>query len=155
MGVFAPQENMGMDGLGDAHAAFVEAHESNSKQLLNLAEGRKKNEPRPVYDPSHPDNLWPLMVHHAAKGELTIGKTLKGVTSPSERAQITKANEKAKADALASGYRLEPYIKPQVAVLNPEAEKAALLRRNQELEGQINTLTDEFSKIRTMLEAQK
>lgn len=147
MGVHAPNEQMGADGLGESLAAHVESHESNTKQLLNLAEGKKKTDPRPFYNPDHPDNAWPVMLHHPGKSELTVGRTLKGVTSAAERAQVTKFNEKAKADALASGYRHEPYLKPQIAVLDPATEKAAMQKQNEDLRGQLAVLQDAVTKL--------
>lgn len=153
MGVHAPNEQMGADGLGESLAAHVESHESNTKQLLNLADGKKKTDPRPFYNPDHPDNAWPVMVHHPAKGELTIGRTLKGVTNAAERAQITKLNDKAKVDALASGYRVEPWAKPQIAVLDPATEKAAMLKQNEDLRGQLAVLQDAVSKLVASQEA--
>lgn len=153
MAVQAFGEQMQGNGLEQSMEAFNEAHEKNSRSLLNLAEGRKATASRPMYDPSHPDNLWPVMLHHPGKGELTVGRTLKGVNDTSERAAITKANLKAKAEALSDGYRLEPYVKPQVAVLDPAAEKAQLLKRNQELEGHITQLNDQFAKLVARLDA--
>ena len=44
--------------------------------------------------------------------------------------------------ALASGYRLEPYLKPQVVILSPEVEKQKLIDQNKELEGKFATVLD-------------
>ena len=45
------------DGHGDALAAFVASHEVNSVGLLNLSEGKKTTDPRPPYDPTHPEYM--------------------------------------------------------------------------------------------------
>jgi hypothetical protein len=135
------------DGHGDALAAFVASHEVNSVGLLNLSEGKKTTDPRPPYDPTHPDNQWPVMLHHQALGELTVGKSLKGVTIAAERKRIVAENTAAVDAAIERGYRHEPYIKPQVMVLSPEQEKLALLKRNQDLEGQINAQADQLRKL--------
>lgn len=151
MGVHSPNEQIGSDGLGESLAAHIESHESNTKQLLNLAEGRKKTDPRPVYDPSHPDNHWPQMVHHPAKGELTVGKSLKGVTAPF-RANTAKANEAEKEAAFRAGYRSEPYIKPQIAVLDAASEKAAMAKEIEQLKGANNVLSDQFAQLMARLD---
>lgn len=153
MAVFAPNPDIGIDGLGESHAAFRESHESNSNQLLNLAEGRKKTDPRPAYNPNHPDNQWPQAVHHAAKGEKVVGRNLKGVADPTERKKILAANESEKSEALKLGYQLEPFVKPQVVVLSPEVEKAALIAKNKELEGQYIAANDMLVKMAARLEA--
>lgn len=144
-----------VNGHGDSMDAFRQAHEANSRALINLLEHRAKNAPLPAYDPKHPDNSWPVMVYHPAKGELTVGKNLKGVEDPAARQRITREN-KAKYDAaIADGYRDEPYLKPQIAVLDPASEKKALLDRNQELEGKIAVLTDQFAKLMARIDAVK
>lgn len=146
MGVQVLGERIGENGHEDSYAAFLDSHVANTNALLNLAEDKPKNAARPPYNPSHPDNQWPLMVHHAAKGELTIGQTLKGLIDPGERKRLQGLNEVAKKEALAMGYRLEPYVKPQVAVLDPAIEKAALQKRVQEQDGQVASLTDTLTK---------
>lgn len=133
-------------GYEDSIEAFKMSHEQNSRQILNIAEGRKKTDPRPAYDPNHVDNQWPLQVHRA-DGTLDVGVTLKGVVVPSERARILKENQEALKQALADGYRREPFIKPQVAVLHPDAEKAALKATNENLQAQINALADQNARI--------
>jgi hypothetical protein len=138
---------MGVDGLGESHAAFTRAHHENSAALLNLAEGRKKDAPRPAYDPNHPDNQWPVMLHHPAKGELTVGRSLKGISNPAERKAVTATNEEAVKAALKLGYRSEPYAKPQITVLDPAAEKAALVKQNEEVRGQLAELADKLAKL--------
>lgn len=133
-------------GYEDSIEAFKMSHEQNSRQILNIAEGRKKTDPRPAYDPNHPDNRWPLQVHRA-DGTKDVGVTLLGVTIPSERHRITEENQQALKQAIADGYRREPFIKPQVAVLHPDAEKAALKATNENLQAQLNALADQNARI--------
>ncbi len=139
------------NGYGDTMDAFRDAHLANSRVLLNLANGRKKNAATPPYDPAHADNRWPTMVYSATFGEKTIGVSLVGLKD-SVRAEALKANEAALADAIAAGYRRKPYEKPQVAVLDPAAEKKALLDKNQELEGKIVAQGDSFAKLQAQFE---
>lgn len=123
------------NGYGDSMDAFRDAHRNNSRIILNLAQGRKKNAPAQDYDPDHPANQWPLMVYHPAKGEKTV----------SSAAEL----KQAKAD----GYRNEPYLKPQIALLDPAAEKAALVAKNQELEGKLVATQDLLAKFGERLAA--
>lgn len=153
MGVQAYGEQMDGQGHERSMAAFVESHESNSKALINLANGRKQNAPTPPYDPTHPDNKWPMMVHHPAKGEKPIGTNLKGVTDVSQRVAITKANEADLKEHLATGWRKDPYVKPQITVLDAATEKAALVERNRQLEGGLVAANDLIVKMEARLAA--
>ena len=141
------------NGFEDAIAAHVASHEQNSNALLNLGEGKKTTDPRPPYNPDHPDNAWPLMLHHAAKGELTVGTSLKGVTDPAERKRIHAENTAAVDAAIKQGYRYEPYPKLQIQVLDPVVEKAALMQKNKDLEGQLRAQADVTNKLMARLEA--
>src|SRR6185312_9959055 len=84
-----------INGHGDSIDAFRQANEGNARALLNVAEGKKKNDPRPIYNPDHPDNAWPLMVYHPEKGELIVGKSLAGVSDARLRKQLDADNEEA------------------------------------------------------------
>jgi hypothetical protein len=141
-----------INGYGDAMDAFRASHEQNSRQLVNLANGRKKNAVIPSYDPDHPDNQWPLMVYHPEKGELAVGRNLVGLVGI-VRADAEKTNKAQLADALKSGYRKEPYLKPQVVVLDPAVEKAAMLAKQNELQGVIVSQNDVLQKLMARLEA--
>lgn len=154
MAVQVHDQGFGINGHQKSLAIARRAHIENSNALINHAEGKDVDTPRPVYDPDDPDNQWPVMVHHPSNGEKTIGVTLKGVEDTMARSRITAANKKALTEALAAGYRAEPYIKPQVAVLDPATEKAELLRKNNEMQGQLNTLHDLVSKL-TVAQAEK
>lgn len=123
------------NGHGDSMDAFRDSHLANSKILVNLANGRKKNAVTPPYDPEHPDNKWPLMIYHPAKGELVV------------------KNQEGLDEALQNGYRTAPYLKPQVAVLDPAAEKKAMLEKNQELEGLIIAQNDRLERMEAAFKA--
>ena len=151
MAVVAP-EAFGADGHAESMEAFITNHEQDSRKLLNLAEGKPAKAARPTYDPSHPDNAWPLMLH-SSKGEITIGKSLRGVTNQAERAAIVKANELAKREAMALGYRTEPFVKPQVAVLDPATTAANMQKRNDELQAQLMAQSDLMARLAAQVEA--
>ena len=139
------------NGYGDSMDAFRSAHENNSRIILNLAAGRKKNEPAPAFYPSHPDNAWPVMIYHPEFGEKVVGQSLLHLDK-SVRGHIEGANKAELAQLLKAGWRMEPYQKPQIAVLDPALEKAALVAKNRELEGKIVAQADEFSKLRALVE---
>jgi hypothetical protein len=149
-------ETIGMggeiNGYGDAMDAFRSSHEQNSRALINLAAGRKKNAVIPPFDPQHPDNQWPVMVYHAEKGELTVGKNLLGLVGI-VRQDAEKTNKAELNAALKAGYRTEPYKKPQVVVLDPAVEKAAILAKQNELQGIIVAQNDVNQKLMARLEA--
>lgn len=154
MAVTQMNPEFGKDGLADSLADFQKAHFENTVGILNAADNIGKpsdlqvkvNAPRPAYDPNHPDNQWPTMVHHAALGELAVGTNLKGIEDANRRKSILAANQAAYRDALERGYRDEPYPKPQIAVMDPAVEKAELRRQNAELQGQINAMQDRMDK---------
>lgn len=135
------------NGHGDTMDAFRSAEISNSKVLLNLAAGRKKNAPQPVYSPDHADNAWPKMMFHPGLGERTVGVTLVGVTDEDARAALEKSNHKAVAQAKADGYRDEPYPKVQIALLDPAAEKKAMTDKITEQGGQLVALSEMVNKL--------
>lgn len=130
-----------INGFEDTYSAHIMAHEENSRILLNLTNGRPKNTPKPHYNPNAPENRWPVMVHHPAHGERTVGKSTLGLHKEAA-SRIVEANESELKMALASGYRLEPYLKPQVVILSPEVEKQKLIDQNKELEGKFATVLD-------------
>lgn len=134
-------------GHGDTMDSFRNAEIQNSKILINLASGRKKNAVAPHYDPTHADHAWPKMLFHPGEGERTVGVTLFGIKDEDARDAQEKANKKAETQAKADGFRDEPYAKVQIAVLDPAAEKKALLDKNIELEGKLATLADQVAKM--------
>ena len=153
------------NGYGDSMDAFREAHNGNSRILVNLMNGRKKNDFTPPYDPRHPDNQWPKMMYHPAKGELIVGKALiyfepgpfgsriQFSLGGETRKQTEEDNLEAVKEAQINGYRAEPYLKPQIAVLDPAVEKAALLAKNQELEGKVTAANDLIQRMEARLSA--
>jgi hypothetical protein len=134
-----------VDGYGDSMEAFRSAHINNSNILLNLLEGKKKNAPRPAYDPAHPDNQWPVMVYHPEKGEKVVGQSLVGL-SGKLRDAAEQDNKDVLAATLKAGYRNEPYPKPQIAVLDPATEKKMLQDQLAQQAGQIVAVTDLVQK---------
>lgn len=139
------------NGYGDSMDAFRASHENNSRILVNLAAGRKKNDPAPPYDPDHSDNVWPRMLYHPEHGDKTVGTSLKGLP-PAVRQQVEKENKSAAKGMLDAGWRVEPYIKPQIAVLDPASEKAAMVAKNRELEGQIVAQGDRLAKLQESID---
>lgn len=139
------------NGYGDSMDAFRNAHRDNSRIILNLAAGRGKNDHAPAHDPTHPDNQWPVMVYHPEKGEKTIGVNLLGLKGAA-RKEAEQANEAALTLAVKLGFRSDPYLKPQIAVLDPAVEKAAIIAKNHELEGKIVAQADDISKLRILVE---
>lgn len=135
------------NGHGDTMDSFRQAEISNSKVLLNLAAGRKKNAVAPSYDPDHSDNAWPKMMFHPGLGELVVGKTLLGITDEDARAIVEKANLKAVAQAMAGGYRSTPYPKVQIALLDPAAEKKAMQDKITEQDGKLVALAEQVSQL--------
>jgi hypothetical protein len=135
------------NGHGDTMDTFRQAEISNSKVLLNLAAGRKKNAIAPVYNPDHADNAWPKMLFHPGLGERTVGVTLVGKTDEDERAAVEKSNQKAVAQAKAEGYRELPYPKVQIALLDPAAEKKALQDKITDQEGKLVALSETVNKL--------
>ena len=150
-----------VNGYGDSMDAFRSAHETNSRILVNLilmdadkAAGiqtkRKKNDPAVAYDPNHPDNQWPVMYYHAEKGEKVFGSSLVGLRGDARR-RTEADNKAALATAQKEGWRAEPYLKPQIAVLDPAVEKAAMVAKNQQLEGQLVQANDTLRKLEERL----
>jgi hypothetical protein len=135
------------NGHGDTMDAFRQAEISNSKVLLNLAAGRKKNAIAPVYNPGHADNAWPKMMFHPGLGERIVGVTLVGVTDEDARAAVEKSNSAAVAKAKADGYRETPYPKVQIALLDPAAEKKAMQDKITDQDGKLVALNEKLEKL--------
>jgi hypothetical protein len=135
------------NGHGDTMDSFRQAEIANSRILINLANGRKKNAPTPAYDPDHPDNASPKMMFHPGLGERIVGVSLVGLTDEDERTARERSNQKAVAQAKADGYREAPYPKVQIALLDPAAEKKALQDKLTEQSGQITALSEQVNKL--------
>lgn len=140
-----------VDGYGDSMDAFRKGHEQNTAILLNLAEGKKKNAYRPPFNPNSADNAWPVMLYHPEKGERVLGVSLVGLTGTARR-DAEKDNLETVKAAKNIGYREEPYKKPQVVVLDPAVEKAALVAENQAMKGTIVSLSDQLNKLSQAVE---
>lgn len=152
MAVHVQDPEFGINALAKTTEEQHQAHESNSRALLNLSEGKKLTALRPAYDPDHPDNEWPKMLHHAVEGERIVGRNLKGLpdATPDDKKRrlvIQEANQSEYEALLANGWQSAPFPKPQVAVMDPLAEKAELKRQNSELQGQITHLQQKFEQV--------
>ncbi len=128
--------NDGMGGLKESLTVFRKHHKDVGESLLNVSgigtatgEPVDKDEERPAYE--HEE--YPKMLYHVDRREQTV-------ENPTEQ----KAAEKA-------GFRTAPYPKAQVHVGDPAAEKKELLDRNQELQGQVSVLTENFDKLQAQL----
>lgn len=143
----------GQNGHDESLETFVIDHLNTSRQLQNFAAGRKLTLPLPPYDPSHPDNHWPVMIYHAVNAPETIGVTLLGlkddpVTKENKRTKTAMANEAALKHALGRpGWRLEPFVKPNVRILSPEEEKANLIASIADRDAKINALADSVQRL--------
>ncbi len=83
-----------------------------------------EDEEREVYDPKAEKNQWPKMLYHA-DGRDALAFGLNDIK-----------------DLESKGYRREPYLKPQVAVLDPATEKKVLLERLTQMEADRNQNAD-------------
>jgi hypothetical protein len=137
------QGDVEIDGHFDTMEAFRRVEAENATGLLKAAMGLKKRDRLPEYNRA--DHDWPLMVYHAEKGEKVIGVNLAN-KGREERIQLEKANRQILAELEKQGWRREPYPKPQVTVLDPAVEKAALIAKNDALQGQIIVLSDRLTK---------
>lgn len=126
-------------GLEDSQGIFRKWHKNVGDSLLNLAEGKKVNDEREAYR----FQPWPTMVYHADGRNLQIGK-------PDARKE---ENEKELKEALARGFRREPYLKPQVAVLDPRDEKAALIRELTDQRSQNAQMFDLITKLKAQVDS--
>jgi hypothetical protein len=127
----------GMGGLKESQAKFRKHHGEVGDALLNIsgvgtATGAAvdKDEPRPGYQ--HQE--FPKMLY-----------------KPNEEVIVTN---KADMDAhLRAGWRDEPYLKPQVAVLDPATEKKALMETNAQQQAQLTVQNEMIQKLQARLEA--
>ena len=125
--------NDGMGGLKESQAKFRKHHEEVGAALMNIsgvgtATGDKvdKDEPRPGYQ--HEE--YPFMLYKAGE---ELGRVVK---SKAER-----------DEAMKEGWRVEPFPKPQVEVLDPATEKKALMEQNRQLQAQLQKLIERIDKV--------
>ena len=123
-------------GLEESLAKFRMHHKEVGDALLNLSgvgtidgHSAKLFDPRPVYNPK--DNPFPRMLHHA------------------DGRQIIVKNEAEEVAQRPLGFRRDPYARVQVAMADPQEEKARLMRENAELKGQMTTLQERMEKLET------
>lgn len=85
--------------------------------------------------PAYHYQEWPKMIYHAdGREEIAV--------SPIEWAKLKER-----------GFREEPYIKPQVEVLDPASEKKVLMVERDQLRAQLNTQNDLLVRMAERLEA--
>lgn len=124
------------DGMAMALRVHADAHRLNGVALLNhadavkaIAEGRKDvpklSDPRPPYLKQE----WPKHVYHADGRDKQV------------------ADKNDLKDAVAVGFRTEPYRAVRVAVLDPAIEKAKLQAEMAEKDGKIATLGDALATL--------
>lgn len=120
-----------MGGLKESQTAFRKHHIEVGDALLNVSgigtidgKPKDKDEPRPPYKKQD----LPKMLYHPEKGEHIC---------------YSKAEVEEK---LKTGWRKEPYRKPQVALEDPRAEKFALQKQLKEKDGQITALGDQLQR---------
>lgn len=116
-------------GTKESVAAFHKHHADLSRQLLNVAEGIDKDDPRPV----QPKQDFPMMIY-SPRGSMIVN-------SPEERDQ-----------KISEGYRMQPYPKPQVLINDPKTEKLEVQRKNAELQGQLTAQADEIAQLRELVQ---
>ncbi len=128
----------GMGGLKESIGAFRKHHQEVGDALLNISgigtatgDSVDKDEPRPEYKHQN----FPRMLYHASRGERMV--------DDAEEQRI----------AIEEGYRKDHYLKPQVAVNDPQVEKKELLDRNRELGGQVTILSEVIEKLEARLTA--
>ena len=124
-------------GLPESLAAFDKNNRETTDALMNLSgigtvDGKKVHHttPRPAYQPQP----FPAMLY-----------------KPGEEITVTDAAELA--DAQRRGYRTEPYLKPQVEVLDPAQEKKNLMETNKQLQAQLIQQQETVAKLAERLEA--
>lgn len=120
-----------MGGLQESVVAFRKHHKEVGDALLNVTEGKDKDEDRPAYV----RQPFPKMIYHPEKGELIV------------------ENDADLKLALKGGYRLEPYPKPQVALEDPKVEKLALEAKLKQKDGEIASLADLVQRLSSRLDA--
>jgi len=117
--------------LKQSQAEFRKHHKEVGDALLNLSEGKDTEDPRPDYN----FQQYPQMIYHADGDE-------KIVHSDSE-----------KKEYLNKGFRVQPYMKPQVAVLDPATEKKALMDQNRQLRQDLTVQGEMMAKMLERMEA--
>lgn len=123
--------NDGMGGLQESQSKFRKHHKEVGDALLNVS-GIGTPDGKPVDKDA--DRLpmefqkFPMMIYHAEKGEEIIN------------------SDQELADMLRKGWREEPYIKAQVALEDPKAEKLALEAKLKQKDGEIALMNDTLRK---------
>ena len=119
-------------GLEESLAEFRKHHQDVGDKLLNISQvGAKPGAPLKLNDPRpalvHTD--WPWMLYKPGEDEPRV------VHTPAEM-----------QEARLAGWRDEPVVKPQVAVLDPQTEKKMLLDANKAQQAQITLQSEMIAK---------
>ena len=130
--------NDGMGGLKESLAKFRNHHKEVGDALMNISgvgtatgEAVDKDEPRPGY--THHD--WPKMMYHAdGRSEIVLNAV-----------ELKERKE--------TGFRLEPYARPQVAVLDPATEKKHLMEIVNQATAEKTILAEKLEKLMERLQA--
>ena len=126
--VMGDQPNVG--DIDESLAVFRKHHQNVADVLLNLSEGKRKDDSRPSYE----FQAWPKMVYHADGGHAIVN------------------DEKEMRELEKKGYRKEPFLKAQVAELTPHEQSVALKAQNKALMEQVNSQADLIRKMNEKLE---
>lgn len=133
-------------GLEEAHSIHFKHMADGYDQLMNMTgvgtPGCKIGEPgrkmrKEAKRPTSNLGFYPTIVYKAGK-ELVVGKG-----GP----ENLKADQAAEKLALDGGWRKEPYLKPQIAVLDAQTEKKEMLERNNVLQTQLIALSDQIRQM--------
>ena len=148
--------NNGKDGLAKSLEAFVDDHLATSRGMQNIAMGKKATAPVPPFDPTNPDYQWPVMVYHPTLPPKIIGKPIykqykdgkEIVMDDKEKKRTIAENEAALKSQLGlEGWQKTPYLKPDVRMLTPEEEKAALVKQINEQNQKLAALADTVQRM--------
>lgn len=128
----------GAGGLEESLDTFKKHHSDVADKLLNMSgigtstgEPVKMTAPRPAYV----HQAWPTMRFHHTKGEAVA------------------FNQQELDELYRSGYRDEPYPKPQIAIHDPKIEKQQLQDDLKRKDGELAQLSDVLQRALARLEA--
>lgn len=124
------QNNEG--GFKQSMKAFRSHHKDQGDQLLNIADGLDKDDPRAAYV----HQQFPKMLYKPTDEKVVL-------------------HEQEELDAVSAGWREKPYPKVQIAVLDPATEKKALLDTNNQLQAQMIRMQEQMDKMAAALSSSK
>ena len=126
-------------GLDESLAEFRKHHADVGDKLLNISQvGRRPDGPPLKLNdarPATPHSDWPWMLY-----------------KPGEDEPRTVRNAAEMAEARMAGWRDEPVVKPQVAVLDAQTEKKMLLDANKAQQAQITLQSEMIEKQNALMQ---